>query len=78
MGAQRYRSLTILAMPIASAVPIANKLGDADRLSDPDRYNHGDADRPGSGDRGQDPSVHIRSLFGSSTRRPAPSPGPAW
>ena len=73
MGAQRYRSLTILAMPIASAVPIANKLGDADRLSDPDRYNHGDADRPGSGARGQDPSIHIRSLFGSSTRRPPPS-----
>ena len=73
MGAQRYRSLTILAMPIASAIPIANKLGDADRLSDPDRYNHGDADRPGSGARGQDPSIHIRSLFGSSTRRPPPS-----
>ena len=76
MGAQRYRSLTILAMPIASAIQIANKLGDADRLSDPDRYNHGDADRPGSGARGQDPSIHIRSLFASSTRRPPPS-GPA-
>ena len=73
MGAQRYRSLTILAMPIASAIPIANEFGDADRLSDPDRYNHGDADRPGSGARGQDPSIHIRSLFGSSTRRPPPS-----
>ena len=60
-------------MRIASAIPIANKLGDADRLSDPDRYNHGDADRPGSGARGQDPSIHIRSLFGSSTRRPPPS-----
>ena len=55
MGAQRYRSLTILAMPIASAIPIANKLGDADRLSDPDRYNHGDADRPGSGAPGPRP-----------------------